>query len=190
MAEYPCPRCLIPKVCIHKLGTKHDKRQRISLARVDNLRYRANILNARKIIYEKNRTVNSVFVQNLLKSQSLVPTEVCSLLFSLNGPWLIFNTECILRKIVSLWIQLLLNFSSGFHAWVRAWCVEKGVYPPTSNFRMCTRGYKWVRSKVSKPFKDFALSHSQLITCWLKDFATCQPLVEIPSVDLQTMSLS
>lgn len=76
MAECPCPRCLIPKDCAHKLGTKRDKQQRVSLARVDNLQYRAKVSSAREIIYQQNRAVNSVFVHRLLKSESLVPTKV------------------------------------------------------------------------------------------------------------------
>ena len=52
---------------------------------MDNPRYRSKISSARKIIYEKNRTVNSKFVNDILKSQSLVPTEVCSLLFSFDA---------------------------------------------------------------------------------------------------------
>lgn len=76
MAKCPCPRCLIPKNHAHQLGTKRDQRQRISLARVDDLSYRVKISNAREIIYKQNRTVDSVYVERILKPQSLVPTEV------------------------------------------------------------------------------------------------------------------
>lgn len=76
MAACPCPRCLIPKVRAHLTGTKRDGKQRVSLARVDDLRYRAKISSARKIIYQNKHPVSSVLVQRLLKSESLVPTEV------------------------------------------------------------------------------------------------------------------
>ncbi|KJA21107.1 hypothetical protein HYPSUDRAFT_141225, partial [Hypholoma sublateritium FD-334 SS-4] len=75
MGDCPCPRCLIPKKHAHWLGTKRDKRQRISLARVDNLHHRVNISSARKIIYQDNRTVDSIFIQRILQPKSLVPTE-------------------------------------------------------------------------------------------------------------------
>lgn len=76
MAICPCPRCLIPKDHAHKMGMRQDKRQRVSLARTDNLQYRAKISSARDIIYQKHRAVDSTPVQNLLKPESLVPTEV------------------------------------------------------------------------------------------------------------------
>ncbi|KJA15800.1 hypothetical protein HYPSUDRAFT_148660 [Hypholoma sublateritium FD-334 SS-4] len=75
MGNCPCPRCLIPKDRTHLLGTKRDKRQRIKLARVDDLRYKAKISSAREIIYQKKHPVDSVLVQRILKLQSLVPTE-------------------------------------------------------------------------------------------------------------------
>ena len=74
--DCPCPRCLIPKSRCHLLGTKRDKSQRTSLARVDNLRYRAKISSARDLIYIQERTVDGKPVQHFLKPQSLVPTEV------------------------------------------------------------------------------------------------------------------
>ncbi|KJA13829.1 hypothetical protein HYPSUDRAFT_99722, partial [Hypholoma sublateritium FD-334 SS-4] len=75
MGNCPCPRCLIPKNSAHLLGTKDDRKQRRSLARVDDRHYKAKILGARKLIYQNNRTVDSIMVQRLLKPESLVPTE-------------------------------------------------------------------------------------------------------------------
>lgn len=82
MGSCPCPRCLVPKDKADQLGTKSDQSQRVTLARRDNLQYRVKISNARDIIYEQNRTVDSEYVQNILKSESLVPTEVLSLSIS------------------------------------------------------------------------------------------------------------
>ena len=76
MGICPCPRCLIPKGRAHLLGTTDDRNQRRDLARVGDQHYRAKITDARKIIYQNNRTVDSVMVQRLLKPESLVPTEV------------------------------------------------------------------------------------------------------------------
>ncbi|KJA26033.1 hypothetical protein HYPSUDRAFT_105527, partial [Hypholoma sublateritium FD-334 SS-4] len=75
LGSCPCPRCLVPKDSIDKLGTKFDQRRRVTLARKDNLQYRARISSARDIIYKQNRTVDSNFVDHLLKPESLVPIE-------------------------------------------------------------------------------------------------------------------
>ena len=82
MGKCPCPRCLIPKDGAHLFGTKRDKKQRTSLARVDKQLYKAKISSARDLIYINNRAVDSVPVQTFLKAQSLVPTEVSASLSS------------------------------------------------------------------------------------------------------------
>ena len=76
MGDCPCPRCLIPKSRAHQLGTKRDQQQRKTLARVDSLCYRVKMSSAHDIIYKNNRTIHSVPVEDLLKAESLVPTEV------------------------------------------------------------------------------------------------------------------
>ena len=98
MGGCPCPRCLVPKHCTDQLGTKSDQRQRVTLARKDTLQYRVKISNARDIIYDQNRTVDSNFVDNVLKEESLVPTEVLLLLFTFfkNFGANIRLTECVL----------------------------------------------------------------------------------------------
>lgn len=80
LGSFPCPRCLMPMDLMHMIGTKRDKKQRLTLARVDNLSYRAKISTARELIYESNFAVDSLPVQHLLKPESLVPTEVSCLL--------------------------------------------------------------------------------------------------------------
>ncbi|KJA19277.1 hypothetical protein HYPSUDRAFT_99107, partial [Hypholoma sublateritium FD-334 SS-4] len=75
MGNCPCPRCLTPKDLLDQLGTKHDSKQRNRLVRVDNLQYRVKISSARDIIYKQNRSVDSKFVNAILKDESLVPTE-------------------------------------------------------------------------------------------------------------------
>lgn len=96
MGNCPCPRCLIPKDRAHLLGTKRDKSQRISIARVDNQCYRAKISSARDLIYIKNRAVDSVPVQRFLKQQSLVPTEVGTFLLSSSSAF--FERSLIFRR--------------------------------------------------------------------------------------------
>ncbi len=80
MGNCPCPRCLVPKQSIHLLGTQDDRDQRKTLIRVDDSSHRKTISSARKHIYQKQRPVDSVLVQRLLKPQSLVPTNVAHLL--------------------------------------------------------------------------------------------------------------
>lgn len=72
----PCPRCLIPLERVEKLGTVQDMRQRKSLARVDDEAKRLKITHAREYIYDRNFAVDSNCVEDLLKDQSLVPTDV------------------------------------------------------------------------------------------------------------------
>ncbi|KJA13591.1 hypothetical protein HYPSUDRAFT_151446 [Hypholoma sublateritium FD-334 SS-4] len=75
MGNCPCPRCLTPKDLLDQLGTGRDKNRRVKLARVDNLQHRVKISSSCDIIYIQNRTVNSIFVENILKPESWVPTE-------------------------------------------------------------------------------------------------------------------
>lgn len=90
MGSCPCPRCLVPKTSTDQLGTKSDQHQRVTLARKDNPQYRVKISSARDIIYKQNRTVDSNFVDNLLKPESLVPIEVLMFFQLVFVIWLIF----------------------------------------------------------------------------------------------------
>ena len=76
MGDCPCPRCLISKKRMNKLGSKLDQLQRRTLAREDDLQHRVHIEMSRDMIYQQNRAVDSVFVERVLKSESLVPTAV------------------------------------------------------------------------------------------------------------------
>lgn len=76
MGNCPCPRCLLQKGSVHRVGTERDKEQRITLSRVDDKGYQDKMREARRLIYEDNWAVDSAPVQRLLKPQSLVPTLV------------------------------------------------------------------------------------------------------------------
>jgi hypothetical protein len=76
MGKFPCPRCLIPLSHVHRLGTSLDRKQRQSLARIDDHARRFDIKTAREIIYQKNYAVNSEHVEKILQGQSLVPNIV------------------------------------------------------------------------------------------------------------------
>ncbi|KAL6303260.1 hypothetical protein BKA93DRAFT_735257 [Sparassis latifolia] len=75
MGGCPCPRCLVPKAKIDQLGTAADMRQRETLRRVDDTERRRKVAQARKFVYDLGFAVNSTAVDNLLQSESWVPTE-------------------------------------------------------------------------------------------------------------------
>ena len=77
LGNCPCLRCLIPLARTHNMGMHHDKEERMASARVDNKIRQKKVADARKLIYEKNYAVDSKQVENLLKEESLVPTDVC-----------------------------------------------------------------------------------------------------------------
>jgi AraC-like DNA-binding protein len=78
----PCPRCLIRKVDIDKMGQKLDLRYRITKART----YLKDVIHtARRFIYDLGFNIDSAAVERVLKPQSLVPTQVrASRLYAIN----------------------------------------------------------------------------------------------------------
>ncbi|GLB33254.1 hypothetical protein LshimejAT787_0101380 [Lyophyllum shimeji] len=74
LANCPCPRCLIDKDQIFKMGTKFDRRQREN-TREDTPNRRSWIERARQFIFEKGLGVMSAAVERLLKPRSWVPTR-------------------------------------------------------------------------------------------------------------------
>ena len=73
-----CPRCLVHKDKIGDLGTSKDQQRRETQLRKDSHEQRVDIARARMFSYESGMPVNDKGVDGLLKSQSLVPTIVCS----------------------------------------------------------------------------------------------------------------
>ncbi|KJA15771.1 hypothetical protein HYPSUDRAFT_148690, partial [Hypholoma sublateritium FD-334 SS-4] len=70
----PCTRCLIPKEKIPDIGKVYDSRQRQTKKRIDDSNLAAKISQARKKIHENGKGVKSKAVENILASESLVPT--------------------------------------------------------------------------------------------------------------------
>lgn len=69
----PCPRCLVEKSEIHKLGQIRDGESRLSRVRS----YAGDLIRtARSFIYEKGFNVASAAVERLLFAHSWVPTLV------------------------------------------------------------------------------------------------------------------
>ena len=73
---YPCPRCLIPKEDIFKIGREEDQCIREELRRVDTDEWQSQVTQARKNLYEKGYALTSEHVDGILKESSLVPTKV------------------------------------------------------------------------------------------------------------------
>jgi hypothetical protein len=65
------------------MGNPRDMAQRKRLARVDDVSRRIRVEAARKSIYEGGSSITSILVEDLLHRDSLVPTTVCLLFFSL-----------------------------------------------------------------------------------------------------------
>jgi hypothetical protein len=76
LGRCPCPRCLVSKSDINKLGQFLDMSHCLSNARRDDMEYRRKVNSAREIIYSKGYTVDSTAVEAILAESSLVPTQV------------------------------------------------------------------------------------------------------------------
>ncbi len=76
LANCPCPRCLILKSRVPRLGTKADARDRQKLARIDSEQIHNKINRARQRLFVDGKSINSVFVNQELQPTSLVPTRV------------------------------------------------------------------------------------------------------------------
>ncbi|KAJ8592983.1 hypothetical protein M405DRAFT_786759 [Rhizopogon salebrosus TDB-379] len=73
LGKFPCPRCLIPKGKIEKLGSTLDRLRRTRDARVDNHARRSMIDRVRDWIFTKGRNVASSVIDKVLGPMSLVP---------------------------------------------------------------------------------------------------------------------
>ena len=76
LGNYPCPRCLIFKGDISKLGTKHDCKLCDSKEQVDDEIQQNKIWLVRDWIYKGGSGVVSAAVQRILGPKSLIPTQV------------------------------------------------------------------------------------------------------------------
>ena len=77
LGRCPCPRCLVTKDKVRRLGTKLDRWIRNKKARIDDAAHRGSIESARKLIFEFGRTVVGAAVERIIGENSLVPTRVC-----------------------------------------------------------------------------------------------------------------
>ncbi|KIM42576.1 hypothetical protein M413DRAFT_408453 [Hebeloma cylindrosporum] len=73
--QCPCPRCKVTKEEVSNVGKPSDMNIRKSRARKDDEDHQNRVRAARSLIYQKGYVVNSTYVDDLLKADSLVPTE-------------------------------------------------------------------------------------------------------------------
>jgi hypothetical protein len=86
LARCPCPRCLTLKSSIPRLGMETDKNARQKLIRTDSKAIQDTVNRARRMMFEDGINITSVFIERLLKPQSLVPTRVSSITKKRHGP--------------------------------------------------------------------------------------------------------
>ncbi|THH03445.1 hypothetical protein EW145_g6253 [Phellinidium pouzarii] len=75
LGSHPCPRCLVHKKDIHRLGQKRDDLARIKLLRVDDDTRRCKVDNARQFMFNERKRVTHAGIKNLLDDQSMTPVE-------------------------------------------------------------------------------------------------------------------
>ena len=72
-----CPRCLLTRSKIHRIGSRSDTRDRLKLICVDSEGRRSAVDAARRLIFEKGVDVASDRLKYFLDGESLTPTRVC-----------------------------------------------------------------------------------------------------------------
>ena len=79
MGVCPCPHCLIPKSKVHQIATERDMAQRMTLLCCDTKAWCNKVVATCRLIYERQYAVHASQIEELLKSESLVPTLVRTL---------------------------------------------------------------------------------------------------------------
>jgi hypothetical protein len=72
----PCPRCLVAKPDISKMGQKNDLQYRVNHVRIDDNLRRSKVDRVRRWIYQNGGAITSKQIKTLLGPGSLVPTRV------------------------------------------------------------------------------------------------------------------
>ena len=77
LSSCPCPRCLLLRTKISRIGSKSDMRDRLKLVRVDSDTRRNTVDLARKLLFEKGVNITSTRIKDILEKGSLTLTRVC-----------------------------------------------------------------------------------------------------------------
>lgn len=138
-AQCPCPRCLMLKTQIPRLGMEIDKNARQNLIRVDSRAIQRTVELARQRMFHDGINISSVVIDRLLKPKSLVPTRVSS--FSCSEQNLLnilhrmpfhvdfSNTESTFIKCLCLTFCMNLNlvFGKPFSHISCVFCIPMGI---------------------------------------------------------------
>ena len=71
---------------IPELGTVEDRKMRIEKQRTDSDEHQTLVRTARKKLYDEGYAVDGEHVDGLLKDESLVPTEVQTMIYFFSQP--------------------------------------------------------------------------------------------------------
>lgn len=114
-----CPRCLIFRHQIRKLGTKADTKLRSLQRRVDNEARRSLVTKSRIFIYERRQNVVSTWVEATLRQESLVPTinafSLCLGRFGFNF-FLMLCVDILHEFELGVWKAILQHLIRILHA--------------------------------------------------------------------------
>ncbi|KIL62147.1 hypothetical protein M378DRAFT_13086 [Amanita muscaria Koide BX008] len=75
LGKCPCPMCLIEKKNISRIGTEQDRRQRVSLARNDDILHQERVENVRQTVFEQGLPLSSTYIEQTLGAESLTATR-------------------------------------------------------------------------------------------------------------------
>src|SRR6202789_587719 len=76
LSTCPCPRCLLPRSKIPRIGSKTDTRDRLKLVRVDSESRRNAVDSARRLLFENGVNITSNRIKIILDEESLTLTRV------------------------------------------------------------------------------------------------------------------
>ena len=184
LSTCPCPRCLLLRSKIHRIGSRSDTRDRVKLIRVDSDGRRNAVESARKFIFEKGVDVTSDRLKYFLDGESLTPTRVCfkfsSSFFLLILFRMLFPSGYIVKVSTSIKCSQLISFTSlnsvfgkpRLHTFFES-CILMGM----ERFKNLTNGKMLC-----------VLCHFKLLTMF-SAIVKFLHLVEMSSENFQTMSL-
>ncbi|KIK32452.1 hypothetical protein CY34DRAFT_45100, partial [Suillus luteus UH-Slu-Lm8-n1] len=73
LGQCPCPRCLVKKTDVCKMGMKLDMRRRVTREHIDNVTRRRHVEEARALIFQLGVPVDGARVKAILNDESYVP---------------------------------------------------------------------------------------------------------------------
>lgn len=144
-----CPCCLIPKSRVHQIATEMNMLQWKLLQCSDTKEWCDKVIAAHRLIYEAHYAVHTSQVEELLKSESLVPTLVKHSSPLLQSDNLQLLIECLFRKAQCYQVWSVPYAGSWPSSWIWAGGVESHIYPliETSGCLEAKHG-SWTRSLV------------------------------------------